>query len=165
MASTNPAGKCIRMSHTLAVLALFIVLAGNACKQAVNSPAENKTPTANVANAAKPAETQAKTAEPAPVGKEISPATGPALKSIIPPEGAILGGVLNGIATSLPEPDPAAAKAANANGTVTVEVLVNEKGEVSSSSVVSGPLPELPLERPNSTRRCTRANPSKLRAC
>ena len=37
--------------------------------------------------------------------------------------------------------DAAAAKEANASGTVTVEVLVNEKGVVTSSSVVSGPQP------------------------
>ena len=84
------------------------------------------------------AEAETKPADPAPVGKEIKAADGPKLKSLIPPDDAILGGVLNDIATSLPQPD---AGAATETGTVTVEVLVNEKGAVVASSVVSGPQP------------------------
>nr|HQU90743.1 TonB family protein [Pyrinomonadaceae bacterium] len=60
----------------------------------------------------------------------------PKLKSIEPAEGTILGGVLNDIATSLPAPD---AGATTESGTVTVEVIVNEKGMVTTSSVVNGP--------------------------
>jgi len=90
---------------------------------------------------AKPTEADIKQASPAAAGREITPADGPQLKSLMPPEGTILGGVLNDLATSLPAPDADAAKAANASGKVTVEVLVNEKGEVSASSVVSGPQP------------------------
>jgi TonB family protein len=97
------------------------------------------TPT-NVAVAVKPTEAEVKQADTKPVGKEIKAADGPALKSVIPPEGAILGGVLNNIAVDLPKPEyPADAK--GAKGTVTVEVLVNEKGVVTTSSVVSGPQP------------------------
>ena len=48
-------------------------------------------------------------------------------------------GVVNGRATSLPKPTlTAAAKAANAGGTVSVQVLVDEKGNVISASAVSG---------------------------
>lgn len=48
-------------------------------------------------------------------------------------------GVVNGRATNLPMPAvPAAAKVANAQGTVSVQVLIDEKGNVVSASAVSG---------------------------
>jgi len=51
----------------------------------------------------------------------------------------ISGGVLDGKATSKPQPPyPAAAKAARAEGTVTVQVTVDEEGKVVSASAVSG---------------------------
>ncbi|MEQ1924310.1 MAG: energy transducer TonB, partial [Pyrinomonadaceae bacterium] len=49
------------------------------------------------------------------------------------------GGVLNGKATSLPKPEyPAAAKAVKAQGAVTVQITVDEQGNVVAASVVSG---------------------------
>ncbi|MDQ6788246.1 MAG: energy transducer TonB [Acidobacteriota bacterium] len=51
----------------------------------------------------------------------------------------ISGGVLNGKATSLPQPAyPPAAKAVRAGGTVTVQVKIDEAGNVVSASAVSG---------------------------
>lgn len=51
----------------------------------------------------------------------------------------ISGGVLNGKAVNMPLPEyPAIAKAASASGTVTVEVTVDEDGNVSSATAVSG---------------------------
>jgi len=51
----------------------------------------------------------------------------------------ISGGVLNGKATSMPLPVyPPIAKAAHASGTVTVQVVVNEDGQVISAHPVSG---------------------------
>lgn len=51
----------------------------------------------------------------------------------------ISGGVLNGKAVSLPKPPyPPAAKAVRASGSVSVQVLVDEKGNVISASAVSG---------------------------
>ena len=51
----------------------------------------------------------------------------------------ISGGVLNGKATSLPQPAyPPAAKAVRAGGTVTVQVKIDEGGNVVSASAVSG---------------------------
>lgn len=48
-------------------------------------------------------------------------------------------GVINSMATSLPKPSiPAGAKRANAAGTVTVKVLVDEKGNVISADAVAG---------------------------
>lgn len=131
----------IRFSLIPALVLIFVMFISMACQQATNSSANAaaKATPANTAVAVKPTEAETKPADPAPVGKEIKPADGPALKSITPPDGAILAGVLNDLAISLPAPDAAAAKPANASGTVTVEVLVNEKGEVVSSSVVSGP--------------------------
>lgn len=52
---------------------------------------------------------------------------------------AIQGGVLNGKATSLPKPEyPAIAREAKASGTVTVEVVVDEEGNVVEAKAVSG---------------------------
>lgn len=127
-----------RFTLTFTLFVLFMMLTGIACNKAID---ETKATPANVVAAAKSAEPETKKDAPPPVGKEIKPANGPALKSITPTEGTILGGVLNDIATDLPQPDPDAAKTANESGTVTVEVIVNEKGEVSTSSVVSGPQP------------------------
>ncbi len=54
-------------------------------------------------------------------------------------QGAIAGGVLNGKATSLPIPAyPATAKAAHASGTVTVDVTIDEDGNVVAARAVSG---------------------------
>jgi periplasmic protein TonB len=56
-----------------------------------------------------------------------------------PPRAPISGGVLNGKAISLPKPSyPAIAKAAHASGTVTVQVLIDENGNVVSAHAVSG---------------------------
>lgn len=123
---------------------IFVVLISMACQQqaannSANANAAAKATPANTAVAVKPTEAETKPADPAPAGKEIKVADGPKLKSIEPAEGTILGGVLNDLAIELPAPD--AAKAANESGTVTVEVIVNEKGVVSTSSVVSGPQP------------------------
>lgn len=55
------------------------------------------------------------------------------------PPKTISGGVLNGKAISKPQPAyPAIARAARASGTVTVQVLVDERGNVVSASAVSG---------------------------
>jgi hypothetical protein len=125
----------------IVVTGLSGMACGGAANSAANSAANNTRSTpANVA-VAKPTEAEMKQASPAPAGREIKQADGPQLKSLMPPDDAVLGGVLNDMATSLPAPDAEAAKAANASGKVTVEVLVNEKGEVSTSSVVSGPQP------------------------
>jgi TonB family protein len=52
---------------------------------------------------------------------------------------AIKGGVLNGKAISLPHPSyPPAAKAVNASGAVSIQVLVDENGDVISATAVSG---------------------------
>jgi TonB family protein len=51
----------------------------------------------------------------------------------------ISGGVLNGKATSLPQPEyPAIAKTAKASGTVTVQITVDEEGNVVFARSVSG---------------------------
>jgi TonB family protein len=51
----------------------------------------------------------------------------------------IVGGVLNGKATSMPRPQyPAAARAVRASGAVSVQVLIDEQGNVASANAVSG---------------------------
>jgi protein TonB len=56
-----------------------------------------------------------------------------------PPRAPISGGVLNGKAISLPKPQyPQIARAAHASGTVTVQVLIDENGNVVSAHAVSG---------------------------
>ena len=125
----------------------FMMLTGIACNKGSDAPGNAKVTPANAAvKAEKPVDTdvkkdEAKKDDAKPVGREMKPADGPKLKSIEPVDGTILVGVLNDLAVELPQPDPDAAKAANESGTVTVEVIVNEKGEVSTSSVVSGPQP------------------------
>lgn len=112
---------------------------GVGCSQPDVASDNAKATPGNASIAVKPAESEAKPAETKPVGKEVKPAEGPALKSITPTEGTILGGVLNDLATSLPKPEfPADTKG---SGTVTVEIVVSEKGEVVASSVISGPQP------------------------
>ncbi len=55
------------------------------------------------------------------------------------PSGPVSGGVVNGKATSLPKPPyPAAAKAVRASGAVSVQVLIDEDGNVVSASATSG---------------------------
>jgi protein TonB len=57
-----------------------------------------------------------------------------------PPRAPISGGVLNGKAISLPKPPyPAIARAARAAGTVTVQVTIDEEGNVISARAVGGP--------------------------
>jgi protein TonB len=63
----------------------------------------------------------------------------PAAASPTPPRAPISGGVLNGKAINLPKPQyPAIAKAAHASGTVTVQVLIDENGNVVSAKAISG---------------------------
>lgn len=51
----------------------------------------------------------------------------------------VSGGILNGKAISLPMPEyPAAARAVRASGAVSVQVLIDEEGNVVSASAVSG---------------------------
>lgn len=51
----------------------------------------------------------------------------------------ISGGVLNGKAVSLPKPPyPPAARAVNAEGAVSVQVLIDEEGNVASANAISG---------------------------
>lgn len=75
-------------------------------------------------------------------GGEPPPPPPPAAKPTPTPKPApktISGGVLNGKATSLPQPAyPPAAKAVRAGGTVTVQVKIDESGNVVSASAVSG---------------------------
>jgi protein TonB len=77
------------------------------------------------------------------------------------PKAPISGGVLNGKATSLPKPAyPAVAKAARASGTVTVQVTIDENGNVISARAVSGhPLLQAAAVQ---AARSARFSPTKL---
>ncbi len=73
----------------------------------------------------------------------------------------ISGGVLNGKAISLPQPPyPPAARAVHASGAVNVQVTIDEKGNVTSASAVSGH----PLLRAAATSAARQARfvPTKL---
>jgi protein TonB len=66
-----------------------------------------------------------------------APPPPPPPKPVVPKQ--ISGGVLNGKARSLPKPSyPPAARAVRASGAVTVQVLIDENGNVVSASAVSG---------------------------
>ncbi|MEP7213962.1 MAG: energy transducer TonB [Acidobacteriota bacterium] len=70
-------------------------------------------------------------------GSTSAPPPPPPPKKVVPKQ--ISGGVLNGKATSLPKPPyPAAARAVRASGAVSVQVLIDESGNVVSASAVSG---------------------------
>lgn len=88
-------------------------------------PAEKPpTPTTAEIASAKPPKSEAKEATPSP-----KPA----------PRGPVSGGVLNGKAVSLVQPAyPAIARSAHASGTVSVQVLIDESGNVISAHAVSG---------------------------
>jgi TonB family protein len=56
-----------------------------------------------------------------------------------PSGGQVVGGVMNGKALALPQPPyPTIARAAHASGTVTVQVIIDEQGDVTSAHAVSG---------------------------
>ena len=77
------------------------------------------------------------------------------------PPPIVSGGVLNGKATYLPKPAyPPIAKAAHASGSVTVQVLVDENGNVISANAVSGH----PLLKPSAVAAARQAkfSPTKL---
>ncbi len=74
----------------------------------------------------------------ATVGKEDEEPPPPPKKVVEKPVVRSLG-VVNGRATNLPMPSvPSAAKVANVQGTVTVQVLIDENGNVLSANAVSG---------------------------
>jgi TonB family protein len=73
----------------------------------------------------------------------------------------ISGGVLNGKATSMPAPEyPAIARAAHASGSVTVEITVDENGNVIAAHAVSGH-PLLQAAAVKAARRAT-FSPTRL---
>lgn len=78
-----------------------------------------------------------------------------------PPPKQISGGVLNGKATSLPTPAyPAAARSMHISGKVTVQVLIDEDGNVVSASAASGH-PLLKAAAVSAARRA-KFSPTKL---
>ena len=84
-----------------------------------------------------------------------------AARATPPPPKTISGGVLNGKAISKPQPAyPPLARAAKASGTVTVQVLVDESGNVVTARAVSGH----PLLQPSAVAAARQAkfSPTKL---
>jgi protein TonB len=78
---------------------------------------------------------------PAPPRVEVPDEPPPVVKPTPPPvpKAPISGGVLNGKAVSLPKPAyPAIARAAHASGKVTVQVTIDENGNVISAHAVGG---------------------------
>jgi TonB family protein len=94
-------------------------------------PREMKTP--------KPTPAEKEDEDPPPPQKTPTPTPKPTPTPAPKITGPISGGVVNGKATSLPKPPyPAAAKAVRAAGTVSVQVLIDEDGNVVSASATSG---------------------------
>lgn len=106
---------------------------------------------------ATPAPTQGRSATPSPASKaSVEPETKERETKVIEtakqasdteppppdkaaPRGPVSGGVLNGKAVNLVTPTyPAIARAAHASGSVTVQVLIDESGNVTSAHAVSG---------------------------
>lgn len=103
-----------------------------------NPPADRvKAANANAANAPGSADATATETPETPNSGEAN--EGPTHQK---KRGPISGGVLNGKAISLPQPEyPAAAKAAGAAGTVVVRITIDEQGNVIAAQVISGPPP------------------------
>lgn len=96
-----------------------------------------------------------------PPGGGVPPPPPPAEKPPPPVPKQISGGVLNGKATSLPKPAyPPAARAVRAAGAVTVQVLIDENGNVVSASAVSGH--QLLKAAAVSAARSAKFSPTKL---
>jgi TonB family protein len=94
-------------------------------------PREVKTP--------KPTPDKSDDDDPPPPQKTPTPTPKPTPTPAPKITGPVSGGVVNGKATSLPKPPyPAAAKAVRASGTVSVQVLIDENGNVVSASATSG---------------------------
>jgi TonB family protein len=94
-----------------------------------SGPTPNQVPAAEVQNSETPADTANTDVKPT----DQDPAGRPAKRR------PISGGVLNGKAISLPQPEyPAEAKAAGAAGSVAVQVTIDEQGTVVSAQAVSG---------------------------
>lgn len=93
---------------------------------------------------ARPAKTEGsddaqKSAPGAATAEAAKPTEGGAAEKTPAPEGTINGGVLNGKALYLPAPEyPPIAAQAKASGTVTVQVLIDEVGNIVSARAVSG---------------------------
>jgi TonB family protein len=86
------------------------------------------------ATGAKPAEEQTAPTNVV-VGESVERIDAPGMKG----KAVVSGGVLNGKAISKPQPDyPPIAKAARASGTVTVQITVDEEGNVVSAAAVGG---------------------------
>jgi periplasmic protein TonB len=86
-----------------------------------------------------PAGPGAGTVVTAPTKVNIAEEPPPPAATPTPPRAPISGGVLNGKAINLPKPAyPPIARAAHASGTVTVQVLIDENGNVVSAKAVSG---------------------------
>lgn len=87
----------------------------------------------------KPSPSPRKTPEPVIADEPAPPTPPPTPTPAARPKGPISGGVLNGKALSLPRPAyPAIARAARAAGVVTVQVLIDESGKVTSARAVNG---------------------------
>lgn len=117
-----------------------------------DNPYEKKTPTPSP----KQTPTERPTQPPAEADESPPPKPTPSR-----PSGPISGGVLNGKAISLPKPSyPPIAKAARASGTVTVQVTIDESGNVIAARAVSGhPLLQ---QSAVSAARQARFSPTKL---
>ena len=101
----------------------------------------NSTDSAPVTKTARPDSTTSSSAASAPSpDKSSAPKTAPPdTKTSSPNTRPVSGGVLNGIAISLPKPRyPAVARNARASGVVTVEVLLDEEGKVISARALDG---------------------------
>ena len=112
----------------------------NGSNTAVGANTNTRPTPSSVSNTLKPTPAPTPDWKPTPansISNSDSPDVKPE-KSPAPPK-TISGGVLNGKAISLPKPPyPPAAKAVRASGSVSVQVLIDESGNVLSATAVSG---------------------------
>lgn len=110
-----------------------ITIGGSPQSPTASPSAPNATPAPTMNPQSSPAATPTPQSQPTPRQDEPPPPATPA-----PPK-IIQGGVVNGKAISLPKPAyPASARAVRAQGAVNVQVIIDESGNVTSATAISG---------------------------
>lgn len=130
----------MKLTLAVALLALAFSLCNIMGRRSNTNTNDNSRSSGEIAEstpASSPGEERAREIETPPILTQGAPPAAPSPKST--PRAPISGGVLNGKAISKPQPEyPAIARAAKAAGTVTVQITVDESGNVISARAVSG---------------------------
>ena len=137
--TSNPANSVLNRDQVSAAVSnAQIPDAGNSKNSNATSAPLEKAPSTSKPETSPEKEKPVEKA-PSPEVKPTAKATPTPAPTRDPPSGPISGGVLNGKAIRLPQPAyPSAAKAVGAKGPVNVQILVDERGNVTRARATSG---------------------------